>query len=141
MIHDAKGLLFGFPRRILSSMFGVIHDLLITTLHAQGVPDSLYPGDDVCGGIFSNGGLGAPGSGFTCISAYIQFLTFAVISFAASISLIMLMINGFRYMMGPAVPGGSSDAAKKGISAALTGLALSLLTYVILDTIIRSITN
>lgn len=123
-------------------MLESLHDLIISVAHAQpGPPENLYPGDAVCGGIFDDGGLGAPGSGFLCISAYVRFLTFAVISLAASISLIMLMVNGFRYMMGPAVPGGSSDAAKKGISAALTGLALSLLTYVILDTIIRSITN
>ncbi len=122
-------------------MLEVIHDLVVSVAHAQA-PSTIYPGGAACGSIFSNGGFGAaPGTGFTCIVQYVRFLTFAVISFAASISLIMLMVNGFRYMMGPAVPGGSSDAAKKGITAALTGLALSLLTYVILDTIIRSVTN
>ncbi len=64
-----------------------------------------------------------------------------VIAFAASISLLMLMINGFRYMIGPAIPGGSSDGAKKGIGAALAGLALSLLSYIILETIISAVTN
>ncbi len=125
--------------RILFSMLGALHDLIVATAYAQ--PANLDPGTPECAAIFSNGGFGLAGVGFTCISQYVRVLTFTVISFAASISLIMLMVNGFRYMMGPAVPGGSSDAAKKGISAALTGLALSLLTYVILDTIIRSVTN
>jgi hypothetical protein len=64
-----------------------------------------------------------------------------VISLAGAIALIMLMINGFRYMTGPAIPGGSSDAAKKGIQMALVGLAVCLLTYIILDTLVIGITN
>jgi hypothetical protein len=53
----------------------------------------------------------------------------------------MLIVNGFRYMIGPAIPGGSSDAAKKGIGAALAGLALALLAYIILDTIVSAVTQ
>jgi hypothetical protein len=68
-------------------------------------------------------------------------LTYLVIGFSATISLIMLMVNGIRYMTGPAVPGGSSDAAKKGINAALAGLAVCLLTYLILDTLVFSVTQ
>lgn len=93
-------------------------------------------------GIFRTGGYGAPaGTGFTCFAQYVTNLTFIVIAFAASICLVMLMVNGFRYMIGPAIPGGSSDAAKKGIGAALTGLALALLTYVILDTLVSAVTQ
>ncbi len=123
-------------------MLESLHDLIVSVAHAQpGPPTGLDPGTAECTAIFNNGGFGFAGAGFRCISQYVRILTFTVISFAASISLIMLMVNGFRYMMGPAVPGGSSDAAKKGISAALMGLVLCLLTYVILDTIIRSVTN
>lgn len=82
-----------------------------------------------------------PGSGFFCIADYISALTGVIIAFAGAISLIMLMINGFRYMTGPAIPGGSSDAAKKGIQTSLVGLAVSLLTYIILDTLVMSVTN
>lgn len=82
-----------------------------------------------------------PGLGWDCIADYIAMLTYVVISFAASIALIMLMINGYRYMIGPAIPGGSSDAAKKGISMALVGLAVSLLTYILLDTLVFSVTQ
>ncbi len=126
--------------RILTPMFGAAVDLLVQTAHAQ--PASLNPGTSECDDIFGNGGFGAAaGTGFTCFAQYIQNLTFVVIAFAASLSLIMLIINGFRYMIGPAIPGGSSDAAKKGIMSALTGLSLALLTYIILDTIIGSVTN
>jgi hypothetical protein len=121
-------------------MFSVARVSLVERAYAQ--PSSLNPGTFECNSIFSNGGFGAPaGTGFTCFAQYIGNLTFVVIAFAASISLIMLIINGFRYMIGPAVPGGSSDAAKKGIASALTGISLALLTYIILDTIIGAVTN
>ncbi len=114
--------------------------LLVPVAMAQ--PANLMPSGGSCLDIFLTGGLNsAPGTGFVCIAEYISNLTFVVIAFAASISLIMLMINGFRYMIGPAIPGGSSDQAKKGITMALVGLAVSLLTYIILDTIVSNVTQ
>ncbi|MBP7114127.1 MAG: hypothetical protein KBA40_01605 [Candidatus Peribacteraceae bacterium] len=107
---------------------------------AMAQPSSLDPGTAECLQIFTNGGVGAPGLGWICAQQYVSNLTFVVIAMAASISLIMLMINGFRYMVGPAIPGGSSDQAKKGITMALVGLAVSLLAYVIIDTIVSSVT-
>ncbi len=118
--------------------------LLISTAHAQPVaqaPDNLViPAS--CIQFFSTNQVNAPapGIGFQCIEEFISELTFVIIGLAASISLIMLMVNGIRYMTGPATPGGSSDAAKKGIQTSLVGLAVCLLTYVILDTFIRAIT-
>lgn len=91
---------------------------------------------------FISGGFSLPAGGmFICFADFLSGFTFATIGLAASISLIMLMINGFRYMLGPATPGGSSDAAKKGITSALTGLAVSLLTYLILDTFVNAVTQ
>ena len=75
-----------------------------------------------------------------CIPIYINGLTGIVVTLAASIALIMVMVNGFRYMLGPATEG-SSDAAKKGIMHALLGMAVALLAYIILDTIIRRATG
>jgi len=110
---------------------------IIPLAHAQLPPSIMPPGS--CD--FVAGGFDKPGSMFQCIGDYMGQLVFILISLAATISLIMLMINGFRYMIGPAVPGGSSDAAKKGIGAALAGVVLSLLAYIILDTFIYYITT
>jgi len=77
---------------------------------------------------------------FACIPVYIKQLTFIVVSLAASISLLLLIANGFRYMVMPAI-GESSDAAKKGILYAIIGLCVSLLSYIILDTIVCSVTG
>lgn len=121
-------------------MLNAIRGLLIDVVHAQ--PANLHPPDSPdCDALFQDGGFGAPGLGFRCYADYGRNLTFVIIAFAASICLVMLIVNGFRYMIGPAVPGGSSDAAKKGIGAALVGLAVSLLTYIILDTIVSSVTQ
>lgn len=125
---------FGSVVRILTSMV----EMLIPIAMAQEPVDLTPPPS--CGSFFTTG-MGAPGQGFICAADYVANLTFIVIGFAASISLVMLMVNGFRYMIGPATPGGSSDAAKKGMTSALVGLALSLLTYVILDTLIFAVTQ
>ena len=132
-------------------MFDALLYLVATIAHAQiptTLPANLDPNSSDCFYIFHDGGFQRPdntpvppGTGFTCVELYIQNLTFVVISFAATLSLIMLIVNGIRYMVGPAVPGGSSDAAKKGIAAALTGLVVSLLTYIIIDTVIGAVTN
>src|SRR5437870_3637836 len=72
-------------------------------------------------------------TGFNCIRDYISVVTGVVIGFCASICLIRIIIAGFKYMLGPAT-GGSSDEAKKDIINALLGLAVCLLTYIILET-------
>lgn len=138
-INDTDVLLLPKLQRILFSMLEVLHDMLIGVAHAQ--PANLNPNTPSCTAIFGNGGATFANAGFNCIKEYISNLTFVVIAFAASISLLMLIINGYRYMVGPAIPGGSSDAAKKGIGAALTGLVLALLTYIILDTIVFNVTS
>lgn len=85
--------------------------------------------------------MAPPGMGFACIEEYIAMLTYLFLGLTATVSLILLLWNGVGYMKGPAVPGGSSDAAKKGINSALAGLAVSLLTYIILDTLVFSVTQ
>lgn len=67
-------------------------------------------------------------------------LTTLFVQGVVSISLLMLMYNGFRYMLGP-VTEGSSDAAKKGITYSILGLVISILAYLIVDLIVSSITS
>ncbi len=124
-------------------MYQLIKALLVAQVYAVGFPSNMAPqGSTACGSIFGAGGFGGPAhAGWDCLADYVIGLTQVVIGAAGTLSLIMLMINGFRYMYGPAIPGGSSDAAKKGIGAALLGLAISLLTYIILDTIVSSVTQ
>lgn len=126
-------------------MLGLLRDRLIQVAHAQ--PVNLKPTSpdwgSYCNTFFTDGGFWRPAgsSGFVCFGLFVGNIAFVVIAFSATISLIMLIINGFRYMIGPAIPGGSSDSAKKGIGAALLGVCLSLLSYIILDTLIYSVTQ
>src|SRR3989338_780571 len=121
-------------------MFYPLKALLVAQVYAA-TPKSLTECAASCPSIFYTGGFGQPGLGFRCLTELLLTQTERIVAATGTLSLIMLMINGFRYMYGPAVPGGSSDAAKKGIGAALLGLALSLLTYLILDTIIQAVTQ
>lgn len=77
--------------------------------------------------------------GWGCIPCYISNITTAVLTFTAALCLIMLMYNGYRYMLGP-VTEGSNDAAKKGITYSLIGLVISLLAYIIIETVVQSVT-
>ncbi|MEQ1849758.1 MAG: hypothetical protein ABL890_04170 [Candidatus Peribacteraceae bacterium] len=118
----------------------MIHALLafILPVASAQIPTGIYPPDS-CD--FETGGYGVPGGMFVCWGEYAGQFPFILISLGATIAIIMLIINGMRYMIGPVTPGGSSDAAKKGIGAALAGLVLALLSYVILDTIIAFVTQ
>ncbi len=119
-----------FGQRILSSVPSIVEIFRIPAAHAQ--PAALFP-PQVCDFKFGN-------IHFDCIPAYISMLTSVVISFTVSISLVMLMWNGFKFMIGPATFE-SSDAAKKGIINALLGLAVSLLTYIIIETVVVHLTS
>ncbi len=77
---------------------------------------------------------------FDCVPEYIWMITMTVLGFTTSVSLLMLMYNGIRYMLGP-VTEGSSDSSKKGILYSIVGLIVSLLAYVIIDTIVMAVTQ
>lgn len=94
-----------------------------------------------CTSIFASGMGDYPGQGFYCIASYLGMLTYMLMGFGAALALIFLIVNGIRYMVGPAFPGGSSDAAKKGITTALTGVAVAMLVYLIVDTLVSAVTQ
>lgn len=113
----------------------MLRDVLLPSAHAQAPVTALTPPPE-CVSIFTTG----MGNGFFCFSSYIAMLTYALIGFGASLALLLLIVNGIRYMVGPATPGGSSEQAKAGIKNAIIGLCVSLLAYIILNTFISAIT-
>lgn len=117
-------------------MFDLLH-FIVPHAFAAGATAMPPPS---CMSFFTTG-MGYPGQGFICVADYIGMLTQFFAAGAATWCMIYLIVNGIRYMVGPAFPGGSSDQAKKGISTALTGLVLSLLTYIIIDTFIALLTQ
>lgn len=79
-------------------------------------------------------------TGWDCIRDYISVLTGVVIGFCASIALVRLIWAGFEYMVGPAT-GGTNEDAKKHMINALLGLAVCLLTYIIIETVVQYVTG
>jgi hypothetical protein len=112
--------------------------VLVPMALAQAAPANI-PVPAACDFRFGGAAL-APGAMFACIPAYISVLTEVVIGFCASICLIRLIIAGFRYMSGSLISG-SSDDARKDIFNALLGLAVSLLTYIIIETVVFYVTR
>ncbi len=77
---------------------------------------------------------------FDCIPTYLAMYARNITKFGGSFALLMLMWNGIRYMVGP-ITEGSADAAKRGISYSLIGLAICLLVYIIIETIVYNVTQ
>ena len=124
-------------------MYTLMRLFIVATAKAQ----DLGPPPGACDSFWKtidgkSGGFGAKaGAGFDCIREYSMQFAYIIIGFTASISLIVLMLSGFRYMIGPVLPGGSSEGAKKGITGALVGITISLLAYAIVDTIVYYLTK
>lgn len=78
---------------------------------------------------------------WSCIPLYMYYLIDVVIFFAFGIALISIIVNGYRYALGPLVGEGTSEGAKKGIMFSLVGLAISLLAYLIVDVVFMSLTG
>ncbi len=99
---------------------------LLTKAYAQSTivpPDGTVEGCD-----FAQGNMT-----WDCFPNYIQYLARLTVGFTLTICLIMILINGYRYMLGPVFGEGSNEAAKKGIINALLGSAVALLAYLIID--------
>lgn len=105
---------------------------------AHAAPTGIQPPAS-CDFIFGGRTL-PPGGMWFCIPAYISVVTSVVIGFCASICLVRIIIAGFKYMLGPAT-GDSSDGAKKDIINAILGLAVCLLTYIIIETVVVYVTG
>lgn len=108
---------------------------LITKALAQTlVPVDGDPRTPDCG--FAEGNMN-----WYCVPQYIQFLANVIVTFTLSICLIMIMINGYRYVLGPAMGESSNENAKRGIVNALIGSAVALLAYLIIDIILVTLSS
>ena len=72
------------------------------------------------------------------LPCYIKFFTQTLVGIAGSLAVIFVMVGGYRYVIGPDE---QKDAAKKTITYALIGLAVSLLAWVIIDLVLTIATE
>lgn len=111
---------------------------------AQFTPPSLLPTDDasiggrgdVCIGLASM--IKSGKIGLRNIPCFIKFFTETLIGLAGSLSVVFVMIGGYKYVI---LGDEKKDEAKKTITYALIGLAVSLLAWVIVDLVLQITTE
>ncbi len=111
---------------------------------AQFSPPTLLPTEDaniggrgdVCQGLatmIKSGKIGTRN-----LPCFVKFFTQTLIGIAGSLAVVFVMIGGYKYV----IPGDEKkDEAKKTITYALIGLAVSLLAWVIIDLVLQITTE
>lgn len=111
---------------------------------AQFQPPTLLPAEDVNIGSRSDACIGIASmirSGnihLRNIPCFIKFFTQTVIGLAGSLAVVFVMIGGYQYVV---APDDQKDQAKKTITYALIGLAVSLLAFIITDLVLQLATE
>ena len=72
------------------------------------------------------------------IPCFIKYFSQTLIAAAGTLSVIFVMIGGYKYVMFSAE---EKEAAKKTITYALVGLAVSLMAWILVDTVLRFVTE
>lgn len=73
------------------------------------------------------------------ISCFIKYFSQTLIAIAGSLSVIFVMVGGYHYIIGSASD--DKDSAKRTITYALVGLAVSLLAWVLVDIALQLVTE
>lgn len=138
--------------KIKSWKSGILIAVLVSLFAASGLsmaqsnfaPPTLLPNEDI-----NLGGRGDACIGLATmirtgdihlrnIPCFIKFITQTIVAVAGSLAVIFVMIGGYRYVIGRDE---DKDAAKKTITYALIGLAVSLLAFIIIDIVLQVATG
>ncbi|MEK7137769.1 MAG: hypothetical protein AAB853_05815 [Patescibacteria group bacterium] len=76
---------------------------------------------------------------FDCVPVYIGFLIKLLLGFAAGFALTGIILSGYRIAIGSVTAEGK-EGGKKELLATLMGLAVILLSYLLVDTVIEALT-
>lgn len=107
-------------------------------------PPSVLPGDDASIGGYGDACIGLAGmirSGdlsLRQIPCFIKYFSQTLIAIAGSLSVIFVMVGGYRYVLGADE---AKDEAKRTITYALIGLAVSLLAWILVDIVLQLATE
>lgn len=107
-------------------------------------PPSVLPGDDANIGGYGDACIGLAGmirSGdisLRQIPCFIKYFSQTLIAIAGSLSVIFVMVGGYQYVLGAQ---DKKDVAKKTITYALVGLAVSLLAWILVDVVLQLATE
>jgi len=130
---------------LLTPFLALAAFLLIPEALAQTgfAPPSVLPGDEA-----NIGGYGDACTGLAQmirsgdislrqVPCFIKYFSQTLIAIAGSVSVIFVMIGGYKYTLSDE----SNEEAKKTITYALVGLALSLMAWVIVDIVLQLATE
>ena len=107
-------------------------------------PPSVLPGDNTNIGGFGDACIGLAGmirSGdisLRQIPCFIKFFSQTLIAIAGTLSVVFVMIGGYRYVL---LSDEGKDDAKRTITYALIGLAVSLLAWILVDIVLQFATE
>ena len=107
-------------------------------------PPSVLPGDNTNIGGFGDACIGLATMirngtiSLRQIPCFIKYFSQTLISIAGSLSVIFVMIGGYKYTLGADE---GKDDAKKTITYALVGLAVSLLAWILVDLVLQLATE
>lgn len=91
---------------------------------------------DVCVGLASM--IKSGKIGLRNIPCFVKFFTQTLIGIAGSLAVVFVMIGGYKYVI---LGDEKKDEAKKTITYALIGLAVSLLAWIIIDLVLQIATE
>lgn len=107
-------------------------------------PPSILPGDDYDIGGYGDACIGLAQRIRTGditlrqIPCFIKYFSQTLIAIAGSLAVIFVMIGGYRYVIGSDE---QKDVAKKTITYALIGLAVSLMAWILVDIVLQFATE
>ena len=129
---------------LLLGAFLIFTGVSVTFAQTNFNPPSVLPGDntaikgygDACIGLATMIRTGT--ITLRQIPCFIEFFSQTLITVAGTISVIFIMIGGYRYVLGSE---NGKDDAKRTITSALIGLAVSLLAWIIVDIVLQFATE
>lgn len=107
-------------------------------------PPSVLPGEDVNLGGYGDACIGlatmirSGDISLRQIPCFIKFFSQTLIAIAGSVAVIFVMVGGYRYVLGADE---AKDEAKRTITYALIGLAVSLLAWILVDIVLQLATE
>lgn len=143
MKKNRKLLSILLPALLLAGFFA-LHLIPLALAQSGFAPPSVLPGDDA-----SIGGYGDACVGLAQmiregeitlrqIPCFIKYFSQTLIAIAGSLSVIFVMVGGYRYVLGADE---AKDEAKRTITYALIGLAVSLLAWILVDIVLQLATE
>ena len=144
MIKYSIKTLQNWSFRFLAGIFFLVTAVSAAFAQSGFNPPTILPGENQDIGGYGNACIGLADRIKTGdihleqIPCFIKFFSQTLITIAGSLAVIFVMLGGYRYVLGSDE---AKEEAKKTITYALIGLAVSLLAWVLVDIVLQASTE